>query len=418
MTTLTYTRPRLYPKQEAAVFADERYAIIEASTKAGKTLACLIWLFEKTMACKAGQSTWWTAPIYSQAEIAFGRMRLGIPRDLYTINESKLYITLANGARMWFKGADKSDALYGEDVYAAVIDEASRVKEEAWHALRSTLTATRGPIRIIGNVKGRRNWFYIMARKAEAGDPDMHYARITARDAVEAGVIAQAEVEDAKRQLPEAVYRELYEAEPSDDEGNPFGVDAIRACIGPLSARPPVCFGVDLAKSHDYTVVIGLDAQGHVCRFDRWQAPWEVTIDRVTARVGTVPALVDSTGVGDPVLERLQKHGSNYRGFQFSAPSKQKIMEGLAVAIQQHEIMFPDGPITNELEAFEYVYSRSGVHYSAPDGLFDDCVCALALARSLMDHRPRPFEAAVGGTRPQLDAYNQQVASRYLQQRR
>ena len=29
---------------------------------------------------------------------------------------------------------------------------------EAWHALRSTLTATQGPVRIIGNVSGRRNW--------------------------------------------------------------------------------------------------------------------------------------------------------------------------------------------------------------------------------------------------------------------
>ena len=55
---------------------------------------------------------------------------------------------------LWFKGADKPDALYGEDVYAAVIDEASRCKEEAWHAVRSTLTATRGPIRIIGSGLG------------------------------------------------------------------------------------------------------------------------------------------------------------------------------------------------------------------------------------------------------------------------
>lgn len=373
--------------------------MVEASTKAGKTVACLIWLLEQALAGKEGNNYWWVAPIYSQAEIAFGRMRLGIPRDLYTINESKLYITLANGARMWFKGADKADALYGEDVYAAVIDEASRCKEESWHALRSTLTATRGPIRIIGNVKGRRNWFYVMARKAEAGEPGMHYARITARDAVAAGVISQAEVEDAQRQLPEAVYRELYEAEPSDDEGNPFGVDAIRACIGPLSDQPPVAYGVDLAKSHDWTVITGLDADGQVCRFDRWQAPWEVTIERIRAKVGTVPALVDSTGVGDPILERLQKRSPNFQGFQFTAPSKQSLMEGLAVAIQRQEIVFPDGVITNELEAFEYQYSRSGVRYSAPDGLFDDCVCSLALAIRLAGHRQRPFTYAVGGDR-------------------
>jgi hypothetical protein len=29
-------------------------------------------------------------------------------------------------------------------------------------------------------------------------------------------------------------------------------------------------FGVDLAKSVDWTVVIGLDALGRVCALDRW----------------------------------------------------------------------------------------------------------------------------------------------------
>jgi hypothetical protein len=75
-----------------------------------------------------------------------------------------------------FKSAEKPDNLYGDDVYAVVIDEASRVRQESWHAVRSTLTATRGPVRIIGNIKGRKNWFYDLARKAEAGEEGMHYA--------------------------------------------------------------------------------------------------------------------------------------------------------------------------------------------------------------------------------------------------
>jgi hypothetical protein len=41
---------------------------------------------------------------------------------------------LPNGSVVWFKGGDKPDSLYGEDVYAAVIDEASRCKEEVWAA--------------------------------------------------------------------------------------------------------------------------------------------------------------------------------------------------------------------------------------------------------------------------------------------
>ena len=35
---------------------------------------------------------------------------------------------------------------------------------------------------------------------------------------------------------------------------------------------------------------------------------------------------------------------------------------------------------TAELEAFEYEYRQGGVRYSAPEGMHDDGVCALALA--------------------------------------
>ncbi len=65
-------------------------------------------------------------------------------------------------------------------------------------------------------------------------------------------------------------------------------------------------------------------------------------------------------------------------------------MEGLAVAIQKQEIGFPDGVIANELESFEYEYTRTGVRYSAPSGMHDDTVCALALANSKAGtHKPR-----------------------------
>jgi hypothetical protein len=36
--------------------------------------------------------------------------------------------------------------------------------------------------------------------------------------------------------------------------------------------------------------------------------------------------------------------------------------------------------LISELEEFEYEYTRTGVRYSAPEGFYDDYVCALALA--------------------------------------
>lgn len=369
-----------YPAQEAAIAGATRYAIIEASTKAGKTHGCIKWLFQE--AClNPGANYWWVAPVIAQARIAFRRYMRALKRGTFKVNRSELTIELANGSVIWFKGADNPDTLYGDDVRAAVIDEATRCKEEAWHAVRSTLTATRGRLRLIGNVKGRRNWAYQLARKAESGEPDWHYAKLTAYDAVKAGILAAEEIEDAQRVLPEHIFKELYLAEASDDGGNPFDLRSIAACTGELSDQEVVAWGVDLGKKVDYTVCIGLDRFGAVCQFERWiKIPWKDSVQRITNLIVRSPALVDSTGVGDPILEAVQERCPQVEGFTFSAPSKQQLMEGLALEIQSKGITFPEGPIRSELEAFEYEYTRTGVRYAAPEGMHDDCVMALGLA--------------------------------------
>jgi hypothetical protein len=379
-TTLTWRRPWLYPKQAQAIYDPARYVVIEASTKSGKTVGCLVWLIEQAMEGKPGQNFWWVAPSYGQAKIAYRRAKRGLSPDLYQSSDSELALALVNGAVLMFKTAEKPDNLYGEDVFAAVVDEATRCREEAWHAVRSTLTATRGRVRIIGNVKGRTNWAYRMARRAEKGTPGMAFYRIVSSDAVAAGILQADEIEDARRQLPEDIFRQLYEAEPADDEGNPFGAEAIRACIGPLSMETPTVWGWDLAKSEDWTVGIALDGGMRTCGFHRFQKPWEETFRFIETTSGYTKSLVDSTGVGDPIVERLKRAGGDYEAFVFTSQSKQKLMEGLAVAIQHREVTFPEGPITIELESFRYEYTRTGVRYSAPAGEHDDCVMALALA--------------------------------------
>lgn len=383
---IQYQRPNLAKYQLDAIFCDERYALIEASTKAGKTVGCLAWLIEQALQGKENYNYWWVAPVYEQAKIAYRRPKHNLTQSIFKANDTELSLTFANGARIVCKSGEKSDNLYGEDVFAAVIDEASRMREESWHALRSTLTATKAPVRIIGNVKGRKNWFYKLARKAENGAPNMRYQKITAYDAIQAGVLDSDEIADAKATLPEDVFNELYLAIPTEDGSNPFGYAAIQQCIGPMSKLPPVKFGIDLAKSVDWTVIIGMDMNNVVCRFERFQKPWLETLETIKQVVGKIPCVVDSTGVGDPILEGLQRGTRNYEGFKFTSQSKQQIMEGLAVSIQQRHIHYPDGVIPSELESFEYEYTRTGVRYNATEGMHDDTVCALALAN---DFRPK-----------------------------
>lgn len=387
---IKYERPYLYPRQEEAIFYEGRYSVIEASTKSGKTHGCIIWLMEQALLGDRGEY-WWVAPVSDQTDIAFRRMTQAVKpltdAGVCNSNRTRKMITFANGNTIWFKSADEPDSLYGEDVRAAVIDECSRVKEGAWFALRSTLTATRGRARFIGNVKGKKNWFYKLARRAEKGRKGWGFFKLTAYDAVDGGVLHNEEIEEAKEDLPEAIFQELYLADAGDDAGNPFGIHHIEACtIERISSRPPVALGIDLAKYRDWTVVIGLDEDGVVCLFDRWQGTWEFTFQRINDLIATklhrnTPVLVDSTGVGDPIVEMLQtKWGPTVEGFKFSSQSKQQLMEGLAVNIQKRKLHFPVGIIKDELESFEYEYTKTGVRYTAPVGYHDDAVIALALA--------------------------------------
>lgn len=218
---LNYSRPPLAKYQEDAIFSPHRYGIVEASTKAGKTTGCLIWLLEQGLLTGApGRNYWWVSPVFAQADDCYNRMLRALPKHLYKSHEGEHTITMINGAVFHFKSADRPDTLYGVDVYAAVIDEASRMKMAVWLAVRSTLTFTKGPVRIIGNVKGRKNWAFKMARRAEAerGTGNMQYRRITAFDAVAAGILDQEEIEDARNQLTAEEFAELYLAEAPRDE--------------------------------------------------------------------------------------------------------------------------------------------------------------------------------------------------------
>ncbi|MHC4781189.1 MAG: hypothetical protein ACYTFG_21655, partial [Planctomycetota bacterium] len=281
----------------------------------------------------------------------------------------------------------KTDALFGEDVQSVVIDEASRCRPETWDAIRSTLTATRGPTRVIGNVKGRKNWFYVQSMKAKTTE-GYAYHRLTAWDAVDGGVLAREEIEEAKRDLAPDVFKELYEALPSEQGANPFGLKNIDlAQVDSVSDSKAVVYGIDLAKSVDYTVIIGLNQKGDVCEFHRWQDTWKMTVPKILQIVKNGNAIVDSTGVGNPILEELRSFDSgffgNYEGYTFTSKSKQTLMENLRLDFARERFKIPRQyeTLIDELEIFEYEHTRNGVKYAAPVGSHDDCVMALALAR-------------------------------------
>lgn len=396
-TKITYTRPPLYQYQTNILDHPARFTVTIAATKVGKTASHIVWLFEQALQCTANQSVWWVAPTFFQAKIAFDRMKVQISdKNFYKANETNLIITLVTGVKICFKTAEKPDNLYGDDVYAVVFDEFTRARETAWFALRSTITSTGGKCKFIGNARSKKNWGYKLAMKAKGEeDPNYKFFKITAYDAAIAGMMTKdgrpflEEIEDAKNDLPESVFNELYLAEASEDGSNPFGLKYIAMCCQPtLSTQPSACYGIDLARKVDAVSIIGLDKLGTMSHYHNFtKVGWQQTIDTIRY-LPNVPMAMDSTGVGDVVLSQVELVQRQVEGYIFTQASKQRLMEGLAVAIQSRKIIIADdgdvvngtGKLRHQLEQFEIEYTRTGVSYSAPEGEHDDDVVALALA--------------------------------------
>jgi hypothetical protein len=360
-----------------------RFNVVACGRRWGKTDAGIGLIVKKAL---DGEPCGWFAPTYKLLDEAWERFIETLPADVITCNKSERVIRLTTGGRIDFwtlaaTTAEQSIAGRGRKYRRVVVDEAAMAQhlEQDWtRAIRPTLSDLQGDAYFLTTPRGQ-NYLYQLFRRGQSGEPGWaSFTMPTARNPY----IMPEEIAAAQRDLPKDAFAQEYLAEFLADAANPFGLTAIRACIADLGPGPVACWGVDLAKSVDWTVAIGLNAAGHVCAFQRWQSSWRETGARLGAMLDDAPSFVDETGVGNPIVEQLQaKCGSLVEGFPFTATSKQQLMEGLAWAIQNRTIAYPAGEIVNELEAFQYEYRPGGVRYTAPQGMHDDCVCALALAQ-------------------------------------
>lgn len=224
-------RPKLTSYQKDFLYNPSRFTVTEASTKIGKTFAHIYWIYERAHEDwnKPNYNHWWVAPVYSQAKIAFKRLREKLARTgVYKINESELMITCPNGAVIHFKSADKPDNLFGEDVYSIVFDEAPRAKVDSFYACRTTITATGGQMKLIGNFGGTANWMHQLKEKSKT-DKQYAYFKVTAWEAVKEGILDHDEILQAQKDLPPKVFKQLYLAEEQESDDQLCSYEAINS---------------------------------------------------------------------------------------------------------------------------------------------------------------------------------------------
>lgn len=192
-------------------------------------------------------------------------------------------------------------------------------------------------------------------------------------------------------------------------------VDDNMPWVIPPDPRFHYVLGADFAKSVDHTVftVLCIETKQQVY-WERMEnenkASWFFQKQKclaISKQYNNALIVPDSTGVGDPIVEDLERMGGNVyyeetesgkntSGVKFTGVSKENLIEKLKVVIEMQAIKIPRIKNTEghevqikELVMFEATKLPSGkFRYAAPPGkdeqgndvFHDDCVISLALA--------------------------------------
>jgi hypothetical protein len=306
------------------------------------------------------------------------------------------------GRSIVYRSLDDPDNARGHTADLVIIDEAGDVAEAAWHeVLRPMLMDTDGDAWLNGTAKGR-NWFW---REFEsAGDrPDAIAwqvptlgVEITAEGLkrkphpYENPHIPFAEIEQLYHTLPERVFRQEILAEFIEDAGGVFR-NVRQAATAEQQAGHieghVYAVGVDWGQSNDFSAFAVMDVTAKSLAYlDRSnRVEYLLQEERLAAlcqRFRPSLVLAEANAMGTPIIERLRRRGLPVWAWTASNASKAEVIQSLAVAFESGAIRILNEPtLIAELQAYEMEKLPSGLlRYSAPEGMHDDTVIALALA--------------------------------------
>lgn len=374
------TLPRPHEGQQQVLDSEARWKVLLCGRRWGKTLIAQIIAIQRML---AGQSIAYVTPTFDLSKSFFNELLKVIPASIITsANKTDLTIQLITGGSLKFFSGESLDRFRGYRFHYAIIDESafiSNLKESWFSSIRPTLSDYEGGALFISTPNGKEFFYslFIKGQQQEPGYQSFHFSSDTNP------YFPKAEFEAAKSQLPEFQFRQEYLAIPAESQSNPIGTDYINAnIITTLSTGSTIVYGIDLAKYNDWTVICGIDQQGHMTYFDRFQLSWEQTKDKIKNLPGGILKVIDSTGVGDVLVEQLANTTQNIRGFKFTSESKPKLIYQLIKDIQAGKLKY--NQITaDELHVFQYSYSSTGhIKFEAMPGFHDDCVIALSLANA------------------------------------
>ena len=382
-STITITLNKPHKQQDAILRDKTRFRVLCIGRRWGKTEILIIAMIHRLL---SGQSVWFCSPTNKNNKNVFPKVKAalqGFP-NLY-VNHTDYTIRSPNGGVIQFVSLHDADNLRGVGLDHIFIDEAAYIKSGVWDTvLRPMLATTGGGATFASTPNGTGNDFHkLYLRGLDPNEPNWVTYHLPSHTSP---LIPDSELDDIRRNTPERAYQQEYLAQFLEDGGAVFR--NLSACIKePPSRYNRVVFGVDWGRINDYTVIVALDMDtGIVLEIDRFnQIDWTLQRGRLQAmynRYKPLSVLAEKNSIGDPNIEELKKLGIPVKPFNTTHTSKAEIINALSLAFEQNDIGIPNDPILlNELQAFTVERLASGSYrYTAPSGLHDDTVIALALA--------------------------------------
>ena len=373
-----------------------RFRAVCAGRRFGKSLMACAEAFRLATG-KPKERGWIIAPTFKLSEESWRILKEISPNiAIQDIKLSDRKIIFRNGSEVEMKSADNESSLRGAGLSFAIIDEASRVSVDSFHALRPALSDKQGKAIYISTPRGK-NWFYEEWKKGQ--DPNNKDYESWRFSSKVNPYFSNEEYNELKKNLPADVFSQELDSLFIDNASQVFRniKDRISGSLEGPKAGEVYSMGCDLAKTADWTCICVLDSKKHLVYFDRFQKlDWDIQEARIihtSRKYNNAPITLDSTGLGDPIEESISKSlnkGKNefspeyapVKGFKFTNTSKTQLINSLQLAFETEAISFPDIPVLlNELESFEYQILPSGnFRYAGAGSTHDDTVIALALS--------------------------------------
>jgi phage FluMu gp28-like protein len=305
------------------------------------------------------------------------------------MNESELAIYYKNGSIQRFAGCEDINKHRGINPIDVVFDEFSEEDPEIWTAvIQPVLRENKGTATFIFTPKGRNHSWEILEYAKQ--HPNQWFSSVKTVDDTKG--LTEKEIEEARKATPEALFLQEYFCDFTENAGAFFR--NIKACLYEADdyADPKNFYqiGVDLAKYSDFSVITPFDlATFKVKKQERFnQVDWnfqKLLIEASARRYNNAKIKIDRTGVGDAVVEDLERRGLNIGddgAVVFTQRSRREMLDNLSLLLQQGKIKIPnDEGLISELEAFQYTLTDKGkIEVKSRKGLHDDRVFSLALA--------------------------------------